>query len=100
VQPLAPQIEVAVAQPNILRIIGLPATGSGSSCAADWTVTARANSSISPVGKLRLTVPAPRALTVPSIVTTDSTRTDSSAGSAGESLSATIWVIRNDRADR
>jgi hypothetical protein len=39
-----------------------------------------------------LVVPVARAFTSPSIVTTLSTRSDSRIGSAGLSLSATIWV--------
>ena len=69
-----------------------PKTGIGSSAAALCTVAARAYTSISPVASAPFTVASLRRFTSPSIVTTDSTRTLSSSASAGESLSATIWV--------
>ncbi len=92
-QRLAAQVEEAVAQADILGIFLLARHGIGSSSAADSTVAPRANTSISPVARLALTVPAERAFTTPSIVTTDSTRTLSRMASAGVSLSATIWVM-------
>ena len=70
-----------------------PATGMGSSAAADRTVALRANTSIAPVGRLGFTVLAERAFTTPSMVTTLSARKPSSTASAGVSLSATIWVM-------
>jgi hypothetical protein len=45
------------------------------------------------VASCAFTVAAERAFTAPSIVTTDSTRRPSRVGSAGESASATTWVM-------
>ena len=60
------------------------------SAAADCTVTSAAETSISPVARLGFTVSGERATTLPSTVTTDSTRIRSSVLNAGEPVSATI----------
>ena len=69
-----------------------PATCMGSTSAADWTVRSAARSSISPVGRRGLMVPASRITTVPVTVMTLSGRTASAAAKAGEPAANTHWV--------
>ena len=69
------------------------ATGEIEVRAREVTVQSEASELPMPVARLGLVVPAARALTMPSIVTTDSTRMLSRIGSAALSLSATIWVM-------
>ena len=93
VKLLAPEVEVAIGEPDILGIILLAGDRHRQLCRGrlhlDWV----ARISISPVARLGLIVSGERATTVPSTVTTDSTRTRSSTLNAGESVSQTICVI-------
>ena len=75
VHRLPPQIDEAVFEADILGIVLLARNGAtAGSSASDCTATQRAKTSISPVGRLALTVSSARAFTSPSMVTTLSTR--------------------------
>ena len=67
-------------------------TCSGNGSATDWTSRLSTASSISPVGSLGLMASAPRATTVPLIVTTVSRRSAEAAAKLGLEASTTHWV--------
>ena len=70
-----------------------PNTGSGSSAAWLSTSMLVAKTSISPVGSSVFSVPGGRGRTLPSTRITHSERTFSATLNAGESGSATTWVM-------
>ena len=92
VQPLAAQVEEAVAQPDVLGIFGLAEHRQRQLGRSDSTSISAANTSTSPVGSSGLTVPSGRGRHL--AVDPDHPFGAHRLGraKAGRSGSATIWV--------
>ena len=92
VHPLAPQIEEAIGEPHVLRILGLGIDRERQRLGLRLDFDVGDDELDLAGARLGLTVSAERATTRPVIVTTLSSRSASATGNSGEDTSITHWV--------